>query len=457
MSVPRLIVAGVEPGPALDLSAGALLAGLGEQRAVRPIVLGLDVPLWRLLYDGSSRAPRVLDPMLHPGELAAELYDHWVESVDFALLVGARPLLDSWGGVRNSRPVDVARSLDAPVIVAFDARDRGPTAAAAIKGVRSLAGHVEFGGLIVVGGDDTALGSELMESLRRDVGLPLLGHIPPQLSEQFVRQYGALTGSLRTVGAKTSPAAITQLCREAAGYLKVEEIVAVAARRGYLPAPPRRLLVPQPTLGELALAVAWGPPLQPLTLENVDLLQAMGVELVPFNVARDTALPEGCHGLLLSGTLDEDGLAGFAANEALLAELKRAIDGGLPTLALGGGALLLLQRLADSRGRSHDLVGVVPHEAELLEWYDRPVYVTVSATRDNPYDEGDSTRFELFDLEFLVLEQAAFPYQVKSASGIQTEGFVVRHCLASTLFASLAASPALAGRFVAAMRAARGT
>ena len=294
-----------------------------------------------------------------------------------------------------------------------------------------------------------------MESLRRDVALPLLGHIPPQLSEQFARQYGALTGPLRTVGAKASPESIAQLCREAAGYLKIDEIAAVAARRGYLPAPPRRLLVPEPTLGELSLAVAWGSPLQPLTLENVDLLQAMGVELVPLNIARDETLPQGCHGLLLSGTLDEDGIAAFAANAPLLTELRGAIDGGLPTLALGGGALLLLQRLADRRGRTHDLLGVVPHEAELIEWYDRPAYVTVTATRDNPYDAGESVRFELFDLEFLVLEQEAFPYRVRTATGSQTEGFVAGRCLASTLFASFAASPALAGRFVAAMRAAR--
>lgn len=456
MSVPRLIVAGVEPGPALELVSGALLAGLGEQRAVRPVLLGLDLPLWRLLYDVGARAPRALDPLLHGGDLAAELYDHWVESVDFALLVAARPLLDSWGGVRNSRPVDLARRFDAPVIIAFDARDRGPTAAAAINGARALAGAVEFGGIVIVGGDDSVVGSELMETLRRDVALPLLGHIPPQLTEQFARQHAAPSGAIRVVGAKAAPSTAVQLCREAATYLRLDEIAAVAARRGFLPSPPRRLFAPEPALGDLRLAVAWGPPLQPLVLENIDLLQAMGLELVPLNIARDHALPEGCHGLLLSGAVDEEGLSSFTGNAELLAALRKAIGDGLPTLALGGGALLMLRRLADSRGRSHDLLGLVCCEAELIEWYDRPLYVSVSATRDNPYDDGESTRFELFDLEFLVFEQEAFAYQVRVPDGsLQTEGFAFQRCLATTLFPSLAATPALAGRFVAAMRAAR--
>jgi hypothetical protein len=38
----------------------------------------------------------------------------------------------------------------------------------------------------------------------------------------------------------------------------------------------------------------------------------------------------------------------------------------------------------------------------------------------------------------------------------RTEGFVVGRCLATTLFASFAASPGMAGRFIAAMHAARG-
>ena len=57
MSVPRLVVCGLEPGPAVALASGALLAAFAEERAVRPVVLGVDVPLWRLLYRVAERAP----------------------------------------------------------------------------------------------------------------------------------------------------------------------------------------------------------------------------------------------------------------------------------------------------------------------------------------------------------------------------------------------------------------
>jgi cobyrinic acid a,c-diamide synthase len=453
-----VVVAGLESSPALYLAAGALVSALGRRHATRPVVLGLETGLWRLLYESPGKAPRVIDPALHTQAVAAELFDFWTETVESAVVVASRPLLDRWEGVDGSRPADYAARLDAPVVLVLDARERGATAAAAVVGARVLARDAEIGGIVVVGADDGALGSDLSDMLQREAHVPVLGRIPPQLSEQFVRSMAVLTGAVKTIGPKPPPNAPARLCEEAAGYLHVEQIEAIAARRGFVPAVQRRLFVREQSFGDfggLSVAVAWGPPLLPLALENIDILQTAGIELRPLNIARDRALPPGVSGLLLGGQLDEDQLAAFTSNTGLMAEIARAVDAGLPTLAYGGGTLLLLRRLSDSRGRSHQLVGAVPAEAELLEWYDRPRYVRVNATRQNPYDEGANVLYELFDLEYLVLEQESFAYSVRTGDGSdQAEGFAVHRCLATALYPSLALSPGLADRFVETMRAA---
>ena len=450
MSVPRLMLSGLEPGPAVALVAGALTNAL-RPRSVRPVMLGLDVPLWRLLYAAGERAPRVLDPVLHT-DCAPELYDRWSDGADLVCFVAAAPALDMWHGVAGSRPVEAAARFDAPVVLVVDARERGATAAAAVCGVKTLARSAEPAGVIVVGCDDPS--GELGELLRREVRLPLLGWLPPQLSEQFARQYAG-PGPVRQLGPRPTRGSEVRLCAEAATFLDTEQLEAVAVRRGYLPAPQRSVFSPIAAGSGLRLAVAWGSPLEPFSLENIDVLQAAGLELVPVNVVRDRALPEGVHGLLLAGHLDEDGLADLSANRELLAQIAAAVDGGLPTLAVGGGALLLLRRLADSRGRSHELAGALPAEAELLESYERPRYVPARATRENPFDEGDNLLYELFDLEFLVLEQDAFAYRIGDVDGpAQAEGFALRTCLATTLCPSLPHCPALAARFIAALHAA---
>jgi cobyrinic acid a,c-diamide synthase len=453
MSIPRLIVAGVEPGRAFAVGAGALLAGLGAPRPVRPILLGLDLPLWRLVYDLSARAPRVLDPMLLSRDAAMELYDRWAEEMDLVVFVAARPLIESWEGVPGSRPCDLAAAFDAPVILALDARDRGASAAAVLHGSRAMAGRIEVGGVVAVGGDESPASIELTEALRREVDLPLLGRVPPQLTEQFMRQHVSPGGRVKTVGPGPARGGTAHLCREAAGYVALREVQALARRSGFLPAAPHRLLTLRPNPGQVSVAAAWGPPLQPVALENVDVLQAMGVRLVPLNLAKDREVPPDADGLLLLGQLDEQQIQRFAANRALLAELRAAVDAGLPAVAMGGGALLLLQRLADSRGRAFDLVGALPAEAELIESYDRPVYVTATATRQNPFDEGTHELYELFDLEFSLLEQGSFAYQIRTPGGAeQAEGFVIKRCLATTLYTSFVACPQLATRFVSVMQ-----
>jgi len=453
VSVQRLVVSGLEPGPSVGLAAGALVAALGARSTVRAVTVGLDMPLWRLLYDSEGKPPRVLDPAVHPWPLAAELHDWWSDGVDLVLFVAVEPVLDRWYNVEGSRAVDLAVRLDAPLVLVLDARDRGPTVAAAALGVRALARRAELAGVIVVGGDDRSSGGELGALLRQEVGLPLLGWIPPQLSEQFAREQAAPTG-VRQLGPRPATGSAQQLCREAATYLHVEEIEAAAVRRGYLPGAERRVLAPLPVAAGLTLAVGWGPPLQPLALENIDLLQAAGLTLTPLHISRDRELPPDVSGLLLAGQVDEQQIAAFADNKALHASLAAAIEDGLPTLACGGGALLLLRRLADSRGRSHELAGVLPAEAELLEWYERPRYLRAQATPGNPFDDGESLLSELFDLEFLVLEREAFAYEILGEGESQGEGFAVGRCLATTLYPSLPARPQLAQRFIEAMRAA---
>jgi cobyrinic acid a,c-diamide synthase len=349
--------------------------------------------------------------------------------------------------------VDVAAALDAPLVLVVDARERGVTAAAAACGARTLAGGVEFAGAIVIGGDDKGAAADLRGVLEDTAGLPVLGWVPPQLSEQFARHYGGAQNGLRQIGPPLPKDGQSALCREAAGYLDREGLVAAAARRGYLPARARRLLSPFPGAAGLSLAVAWGPPLQPFALDAVDLFKAMGLTLEPVQIGQDRALPENAAGLLLAGLLDEESLAAFAGNGALKAAVSTAVAGGLPVLALGGGALLLLRRLADSRGRTHELAGILPAEAELLEWYERPRYVRATAARENPYAVGDATLYELFDLEFLTLQQEGFAWRVGGPGGEgQVEGFVHERCLATTLVPSLPAMPGLAESFVAAMR-----
>ena len=71
--------------------------------------------------------------------------------------------------------------------------------------------------------------------------------------------------------------------------------------------------------------------------DNLDMLTALGAELVPFSPLEDTSLPEAIDGLYIGGGYPELYAPRLASNRQLRAELKEKIGQGLPTIAECGG------------------------------------------------------------------------------------------------------------------------
>ena len=127
-------------------------------------------------------------------------------------------------------------------------------------------------------------------------------------------------------------------------------------------------------------------------------------------------------------------------------------------LALGGGMLLLLSRIQDSLGRTVELAGVVPGDGEILWDLEEPVYVEVTAARDNPLmSKGQTVKgWVMTDAE--VLDPTALwdpPLLVRGAGidGEQGEGVGSGSLLCSRVLLHPASLPAMSTRFVRACAA----
>jgi len=97
---------------------------------------------------------------------------------------------------------------------------------------------------------------------------------------------------------------------------------------------------------------------------NLDLLRAMGAELVFFSPLTDTELP-AVDSLYLPGGYPELHLERLSANRGLAAALEHHVRGGKPAYAECGGMLYLMQSLTDHAGRSAAMAGVLPGHARL--------------------------------------------------------------------------------------------
>lgn len=97
--------------------------------------------------------------------------------------------------------------------------------------------------------------------------------------------------------------------------------------------------------------------------QNQRILEEMGAQIVSFSPLHDKRLPENIDGLILSGGYPELYLKQLEDNQSMRADIRRAIAGGLPSIAECGGFLYLKEAVSDPEGKSYRMCGLLPGKA----------------------------------------------------------------------------------------------
>jgi cobyrinic acid a,c-diamide synthase len=114
--------------------------------------------------------------------------------------------------------------------------------------------------------------------------------------------------------------------------------------------------------------------------DNLELLEAAGAEVVKFSPLNDHALPD-VEMLYLGGGYPELHGAALAKNVAMRTAIKRFADRGGVIYAECGGLMYLTESIRDGNGHSHDMVGVFPAEAVMRKPGFTLGYRTVECSR----------------------------------------------------------------------------
>lgn len=116
--------------------------------------------------------------------------------------------------------------------------------------------------------------------------------------------------------------------------------------------------------------------------DNLDILRALGAELVEFSPVSDAALPADIDGLYLGGGYPELYAAQLTANESMRRAVGEAVAAGLPTVAECGG-FLYLHRALTTDASTFPMVGALPVTAHMTNRLQNFGYVTLTAARDS--------------------------------------------------------------------------
>jgi cobyrinic acid a,c-diamide synthase len=428
-------VAGTSSGVGKTTVATGLLAAL---RAKGIEVAGAKVgpdfidPGYHALASG--RPPRNLDPWLCGADAIAPLAGRAGAGADALIVEGVMGLFDGASDGTLSSTADVARLLDAPIVLVVDASAMSASVAALVHGYATFDPTVRVAGVIL-----NQVGSDGHEILLREAlaptGLPVVGALRRDESMKWRDRH------LGLVPVAEQPAevaaALDRLAERVAGQVDLEAVLALARSADRVPTGP----VPVPPPGsELRVAVAAGPAFTFTYTDTVEALEAAGAEVVAFDPVSDRRLPEQIDGVVIGGGFPEVHAAALSENTPLLSDLAASLRSGVPTWAECGGLLLLAEDLD-----GHPMAGVVPARARMTSrltlGYRRAV--TTSATPIGPA----GTEFRGHEFHYSAVDPPGDLLELESRWGGAAEGWGGPELLATYLHHHPGGDPSLVAAF----------
>ncbi len=341
--------------------------------------------------------PDYIDPMFHrhsigvpsynldPFFCQAEQLNNRIAQYagDISLLEGAMGYYDGIGPEGYCSTYDVAHQTRTPAVLVIDIKGMYTSAGAVLQGFLNFKNPSGIQGVIFNNASPQLYAG--LTSIAAKTGVKPLGFLPRESQVTIASRHLGLVsaGEINDIEEK-----LTLLGTLAEEYIDMEGLLALSASAPELEASPPDIR----SRGPVRIAVARDKAFCFMYEENLELLTALGGEIVFFSPLDDTALPDDIGGLYLGGGYPELHLEALSQNTAMLEAINRAIQDGMPTIAECGGFLYLHDRLDD-----FPLARVIHAQAYKTHKLSRFGYVTLHAQQDNLLGSaGDSIRAHEF-------------------------------------------------------------
>jgi cobyrinic acid a,c-diamide synthase len=451
--IPRLVVAGTSSG------VGKTTFTVGLTRALR--ARGLKVAIFKC-------GPDYLDPTYHARAAGAPSHnlDGWMmgrEAVtstflrasvgaDIAIIEGVMGLFDGASATDPSgSTAEIAKWLDAPVLLVIDAAGMARSVAAMGQGFAAFDPELRVVGLVC-----NHLGSKGHLDLLREASThpPVVGGLPKEAAKFPERHLGLRTADEQAV----SDALFAQWGDVVSEWCDLDKIVALATTAGVLQT--EMLMAPAARReSRCVIGVAYDEAFHFYYEDNLARLENAGAQLIRFSPIRDVRLPV-VDGIYLGGGYPET----YAAELERNAEMRRQIadfaaTGGV-IHAECGGLMYLCSEVQTLDEKLYQMCGVIPARAIMCERLQALGYVEARTLHDSIFGPaGLSFRGHQFRYSRLALGSSSLPpafavrSRRKSAPG--EEGFRLNNVIASYVHAHWASNPTMPDALVEACIRAR--
>ena len=434
----RLLISAAHKSSGKTTVTLGLCAALRERgHSVQPFKKGPDYidPMWLTL--AAQRPCHNLDFFLMNSAEISAMFAQRSTGADVALIEGNKGLYDGLDLDGSNSNAALARLLGAPIVLVIDARGMTRGIAPLILGYQSFEKDIRIAGVILNQLGGSRHESKLRAVIEHYTNVPVLGalHFDPALS--IVERHLGLVPSNESSAARDQIQAIAKRVSENVDLDRLLTISAPTTNLDACRAAATPAATPRTSDGSpVRIGIARDAAFAFYYPGDMEALERAGATLVKFDTLKDQRLPD-VDGLFIGGGFPEVQMAQLEANQALRANLRSAIDAGLPVYAECGG-LMYLSRSITWKGHRHEMVGAIPADTVMHERPQGRGYVILQENSSHPWGgistPGCEVRAHEFHYSTLANVDPAltYAYAVKRGSGIdgQRDGLIYRNVLA---------------------------
>ncbi|MDE2118679.1 MAG: hydrogenobyrinic acid a,c-diamide synthase (glutamine-hydrolyzing) [Betaproteobacteria bacterium] len=428
----RMLISAAHKSSGKTIVSIGLCAALKQRgHVVQPFKKGPDYidPMWLSLASG--RACRNLDLyLMERDDVVANFARH---SAGINLVEGNKGLYDGLALDGSNSNAALAKLLDLPVFLVIDARGMTRGIAPLILGYQAFDRDINIAGVILNNLGGSRHEAKLRSVIEHYTDVPVIGAIHHDERLSIVERHLGLMPSNES---HVAAAKIKQIGDAIAERVDLDKLLALSQKEP-LHVPHKAEVSPLPCGGKVRIGIARDRAFGFYYADDLDALEAAGAELVPFDALHDACLPE-VDALYIGGGFPETCAAELEANSALRAQIKQAIENGMPAYAECGG-LMYLSRSIEYQGRTWQMVGAIPGDVKM---HDKPIgrgYVHLQEDEAHPWPRPNAPAKQIKAHEFHYSSLENLPpdiryaYRVERGYGIDgaRDGLVLHNLLAS--------------------------
>ncbi|MDQ4056837.1 MAG: hydrogenobyrinic acid a,c-diamide synthase (glutamine-hydrolyzing) [Thermoproteota archaeon] len=430
MNTPKIVVAGATSGVGKTAITTAIMYALTKNGFhVQPFKIGPDFidPSYHNLVTG--RPSRNLDVWMMGKNGVLKCFNNSSQGADVAIIEGVMGLFDGLSGKDDyASTAQIAKMLDAPVILVIDAGKAARSIAAIALGFLHFDKKLKIAGFILnnVAGDKHA--KFVQDAFACKINVPIIGIVRRERKITIEERHLGLIPALELEKKKRS---IHQSAKYISEQIDIDKIKSLCK-----PINKTKAIQKEYPDTHIRVAVALDESFNFYYADNFDALRKQQAELIFFSPVNDVKLPENIQGIILGGGFPEILADKLEFNQAMIKSISKTATNGMPIYGECGGLMYLTRSIRtnnEGKKKRQKMVGLI--EADTFMSGKLTLNYTEADCTSSFFEDIYKIRGHEFHYSNIenISTDSKFAYNMRRGNGVDNkrDGFVVYNCLAS--------------------------